>query len=370
MVLVRFSDNATDAQTEDAKAEVEGETIEEVDGTDIEAISVEGSVEAAIKEIEDEPGVESAQPSFIYTADYSPNDPRYVADEQYGLDHIRARGAWDATRGGIGSTSNPEIGIIDTGWDRDHPDLSGKVTGEYDCVGDGDPYADDAHGHGTHVAGIAAAKTNNATGIAGTAPAADLFIGRALNSNGTGSTRNIIECANRAVQAGVEVLNFSLGGFGEDQLFADSIQDYVDSGVNVVASAGNNNGCPDLDPNYPASYEGVIGVAATTSNRTRASYSDCGPRVDIAAPGSDILSTVPLNKDDDGVRDGYQLKNGTSMAAPHVAGTLALVRANGRNDEDQAKQRIFDTAEDLGTPGNDEKYGRGLINANAATGSG
>lgn len=367
-VLLTFEAGATEDQKTKAKEKVKAKQKEKIYGTGVEVLEVEGATEAAVKALEGEPGVEHAQPNFFYRPMYTPNDPFYARGDQYYLGRVRAGGAWQNALGEIGGTSNPEIGILDGGWDNayewgyadGHPDLKTKVTGQYDCAHD-DPSAEDpgVYGHGTNVAGIAAA-SNNGIGVASVAPDADLFIGKFVGNDGVGRSADLIECGNRAVTAGVEVLNISTGSYTSDPLLQDAVAGWIGKNVNVVAAVGNNgaDGCPSHVV-YPAAYPNVIGVGATDQNNARASFSGCGTRVDVVAPGVAVQSTG---------QGGYVSMSGTSQASPQVAGVVALVRSNGYNSEAQARDRIYSTARDLGPAGDDIYYGHGLLDADAATG--
>lgn len=220
----------------------------------------------------------------------------------------------------------PVVAVIDTGVDYTHPDLKGKVIKGKDFVNlDGDPMDD--HSHGTHVAGVIAAKTNNGYGIAGISWNSKIVAVKALNSQGWGMTfeiaKAIIYAANRA---DVKVINMSLGGG-----YSATEQDAVNYAVNtkgklLVAAAGNANTNSTAGA-YPAAfaltYPGkVIAVAAHQDNRCRASFSNYGTWVSITAPGVDILSTIPA-----AMGNGFASFNGTSMATPHVAGAAAVVWA-------------------------------------------
>ena len=365
-VLLNFKAKATKDQKKKAKEKVKAKQKEKIFGTEVEVLEVQGATEAAVKALEGEPGVEAAQPNFFYRPTYTANDPIYTRGDQYYLGRIRAGGAWQNALGEIGGTSNPEIGVLDGGWDNagsygGHPDLKTKVTGQYDCANDdGSAEEQGVYGHGTNVAGIAAAATNNGIGVASVAPGADLFIGKFFGDNG-GLTSDMIECGNRAVAAGVEVLSISTASYADDPLLRDAVAGWIGKNVNVVAGAGNNgaNGCPSHVV-YPAAYPNVIGVGATDQNNVRPYWSGCGTRVDVAAPGVAIKSTGP---------GGYMSMSGTSQATPQVAGVVALARSNGYNSEAQARNRIYSTARDLGPAGDDIYYGHGLLDADAVTGS-
>jgi len=271
--------------------------------------------------------------------------------------------SWGVKRIGAGTvhaTQNKGTGIrvaiLDTGIDYDHSDLEGNYKGGYDYVND-DAYPMDDNGHGTHCAGIVAAK-DNGEGVVGVAPEADLYAVKVLNSGGSGYESDVIAGIQWSVSQGIDVISMSFGGSGHSQSLQDACDEaYYRSDIVIVAAAGNNGNPPGKGDNvdYPARYDSVIAVAATDSNDNRARWSSTGPAVELAAPGVSIYSTVP---------GGYGTKSGTSMACPHVAGTAALAIGEGN-----VRQCLQNTAEDLGDLGFDTKYGYGLVDAEAATGS-
>jgi len=259
------------------------------------------------------------------------------------------------------------IAIIDTGVDLDHPDLQVNLLSGYDFVDD-DAVPEDGEGHGTNVAGIAAAALNGIR-VAGVAPTAKLLPVRVLDDSGSGYISDIasgiVYAADRA-----QVLNLSLGSVSSSQTMLNAINYAVNTrGRLVVAAAGNcgdsyylYNGCSDLNqPLYPAAYSNVMAVAATTSSDARASFSSKGTYVDIAAPGSYIYNTYYGNS--------YTYESGTSQAAPHVAGLAALVWAkNPGYTAAQVWSRITSTAVDLGATGVDTSFGAGRIDVERALG--
>lgn len=352
-VIVGFDEGVDEAKVMNRSAVKMESVYKDFSELDAQVMRVDEDVEAAVTRLEQTPGVRYAEPDFIHRSTFSPNDPLFQDGTQYGPRNVKAPEAWDVARGD--ARAGADIGIIDTGYDRDHQDLANKVSGEYDCAS-GDGSAEDLDSHGTHVSGTAAAITNNDEGVAGLAPDAQLFEGKALNDPGFGSTSDIIECSDRAANAGVEVLNYSLGSSERSQAFQDAIDRYAtEQGINVVASAGND-GCPS-ETQYPAAYEEVVAVAATNEDDQRASFSSCGQWVDLAAPGVEVISTVPSGE--------YDFKSGTSMSAPHVAGGFAVLRSADKS-RTEAEQDAFATATDLGPAGKDKYYGRGLIDFEAA----
>ena len=284
----------------------------------------------------------------------------YAADGEltnaWGVEHIGAGDAHASNNRGTGV----KVGIIDTGIDSTHPELSANYAGGWDFINnDNDPRDD--HGHGTHVAGIVGAVDNGDadTGVVGVAPEASLYAYKVLNASGSGVYSDIIAALDQAVVDGMEVANMSLGS-SEDpgQIVHDACDRAAAAGIVLVAAAGNSgkrNGSGD-NIIYPARYSSVIAVAATTSSDDRAYFSSTGPDLELAAPGYNIYSTIP------GGWYGYE--SGTSMACPHVAGTAALIIHSGISD---VRGRLASTADDLGPQGFDTLYGCGLVDAAEAS---
>lgn len=301
--------------------------------------------------------VEYASPNYYVYATGDPNDPYYSA--QWGLkqaqDHdIDAPEAWNIHTG----TSNVIIAVIDTGVDLDHPDLVAKITSGgqagYNYISPG-ALPDDDNGHGTHVAGIAAASGNNGVGIAGVSWGARVMPLKVLSASGSGTIYNLALAIRYAADHGAKVINMSLGGgCGTGWPDVESAVNYaVSKGVVLVAASGNNYAGV---VSCPGAINGVMAVGATDSSDVRASYSNYGTALDVMAPGSSIYSTWPGG--------GYAYDSGTSMATPHVAGLAALLWsfAPGLNNY-QIQSLIQNNADDLGIIGWDQEYGYGRINA-------
>ncbi|MCU0243816.1 MAG: S8 family serine peptidase [Acidobacteria bacterium] len=276
---------------------------------------------------------------------------------------IKAPAAWDAVKG------DPEliIAILDTGLDLAHPDLATKVySSGYDFANEDDE-ADDDHWHGTHVAGIAAADTGNAVGIAGVAWNCKLLPVKVTDASGDGYYSWIIDGIIWAVDAGADVINISMGGEYDDAFLEDACKYAFDRGVVVVAAAGNDGGAGVL---YPAAYdEYVLAVAASDYDDEIVSWSNYGPQVDVAAPGVYILSTAPRAYVGPG-NPPYLFASGTSMASPHVAGLAALVKSlkPGLSAAD-VMNVIRYTADDVNAaaaPGFDDHAGYGRVNMERA----
>ncbi len=348
-VLVKFKSGAPKANVQAALATQDARPVGEVSALGVQRLKVpEGQELATIAALQRHPLVEYAEPNYIIRAVLTPNDTYFPA--QWGLTKIGAPQAWDITTG----SNSLIIAIVDSGIDLDHPDLSGKIILGYDYVnGDWDP--DDDYGHGTHVAGIAAAWTNNGQGVAGVSWGAQLMALKVLNAGGTGTYANVASAVTYAADNGAKIINLSLGGDYDSSTLRNAVSYAHNKGCVIVAATGNNNG-PVL---YPAKYAEALAVAATDSADQRAWFSNYGPEVDVAAPGVGIYSTY--------LGGGYTYMNGTSMATPHVAGLAALVWSACPNyTNSQVENQIESTAVDQGAAGWDQYYGHGRIDAQAA----
>ena len=276
----------------------------------------------------------------------------------WGVEITGASEVWATDNKGTGIN----IAILDTGIDYNHPDLARNIAGGVDYSGwystDGRRnrrYWDDLNGHGSHCAGVIAALDNN-IGVIGIAPEARLWAVKVLDDNGTGYVSDIIQGLEWCVDNGIQIASMSFGGSQYSQTFKNACDEAYNSGVLLVAAAGNGGSVY-----YPAAYDSVIAVSATDSDDSIASFSSTGSEVEIAAPGVNIISTYS---------DGqYAIGSGTSMACPHVAGAAALVYASeklGLISPDEVRRRLRETAVDLGAPGKDNLYGYGRLDAAAA----
>lgn len=277
----------------------------------------------------------------------------------WGIDRIDADVAHN--EGALGE--GVEVGVIDGGIDDTHPDLEGNLadpdTDEnheswVDCQGGGCnyPWSDDG-GHGSHVAGTIAAADGEG-GVVGVAPEASLHALKVCGAAGGCRTSSIVEAVRYAADKGWDVINLSLGSPQESPALQAAGEYALEAGVLPVAAAGNR-GQPD-SVGYPAAYDEYLAVSATTIDDDLADFSSTGPEVDIAAPGADVCSAVV---------DGYGVRSGTSMASPHVAGAAAQLLAEGYTPS-EARQRLLDTAEDIGLT--ETEQGAGLVDVAAALG--
>lgn len=281
----------------------------------------------------------TSEPS-VFEALASPNDPMYAQqwalNGQYG---VMPLDAWKSTRG----SRAVKVAIIDTGISLTHPDLQGKVGPGYDFIDRTDKITD-GHGHGTHVSGIIGANTDNGIGIAGINPEVTLIPVRAVPNEGDETDAHVIEAFEFAANAGARVANGSFGKDTGSQAVADAIAAAGDKGLLAVIAAGNDGQDINVHKTYPASFHtaNMVVVAATTARGTLAFFSNYGLNaVDVAAPGSGILSSVSQN-------DGYASWSGTSMAAPQVAGVAALaLSANPSLTTAQLKQIVISSVDML-----------------------
>lgn len=282
-------------------------------------------------------------------AAYMPNDPR--VGSQYAIPQTRLDDAWDLTRG----SATVKLCIVDTGLSRTHEDIGHYVGGRDFVSSDSDP--EDANGHGTHVASIAAALADNARGIAGAAQAS-LLVARALDADGSGYMSHVASAMRWCADQGAAVVSMSLSG-GPSAVLHDAVEYAAARGALVVAAAGND-GCDDC-VGYPAAYPEVVAVGCTMSGGNLCSFSSRGPQVDIAAPGYAILGASATDD------DGYVLMSGTSMSTPLVSGVAALVKSREPTLTASAlRERLLSTARDRGATGADDAYGRGEVDAYAA----
>ncbi len=296
------------------------------------------NVKSLLQTIEGKSGILNASPDFRIYVTATPNDASYSST--WGLENaadtdIDASQAWD-----YGTSTNTVIAVIDTGIDYNHVDLASNIWINTDEIAgngvddDSNGYVDDIrgwnfaannnnpmddNGHGTHVAGTIGAVGNNGVGIAGVAWGIKMMALKFLDGSGSGDLSDAIAAIDYARVNGAKVINASWGSSSFSTALQSAIQRFQDFGGIFVAAAGNDAANNSSKPSFPANYSlaNVISVGASTSSGSLASFSNYGTNVDIAAPGSNIYSTMPGNR--------YASLSGTSMAAPHVAGAIALL---------------------------------------------
>jgi serine protease len=290
----------------------------------------------------------------------APNDPLY--SQQWNLHSLGVEMSWQETKG-----SGATVAVIDTGISQ-VPDLKETKFAEgYDFVNDQTDASDD-NGHGTHVAGTIAQSTNNGFGVAGIAYEATLMPLKVLSSGGGGTVADIAEAIRFAADHGADVVNMSLGGGGESEVMQEAIDYAHKKGVVIIGAAGNSG---QNSASYPARYAHVIGVAALDASGQKAPYSNFGAGVNISAPGGStageneaggILQNTIDPSTGESIFAAYQ---GTSMAAPHVAGVAALIKAVGVKDADEVAEVLIQSARKVQDDGLNH-FGAGKLDAAAA----
>ena len=339
-ILVKFTSPAHERSAIAAEGDRHvGDTPTHVAVVDIRGADVDAKL-AAYSARSDVVYAESNYIAHAYLA--APNDPSFGS--QWAYSKIQAVAGWSIYPSAYATTGGATLAIVDTGVQASHPDLAGRVqTGSGatclsgTCIAG--PATDD-NGHGTHVAGIAGATTNNATGVAGTSYESPIVPVKVLNSTGSGTYASVASGILWAAQHGARVMNLSLGGPSYSQTLCDAVATATNTyKVLVVAAAGNSNSSA---PSYPAACPGAVGVAATDSNDARASFSNYGsPDVFVAAPGVGVLSTY--------LGGTYATLSGTSMATPFVTGLAALiVGQNSASTPTTIKQRLAQTSDKIG----------------------
>jgi thermitase len=290
-------------------------------------------------------GVEAADYNYLREPSFVPDDLRL--GEQWGLTRAKFPGAWNDAKGG-----GAKVAIVDSGVYVNHPDI-GRIIAQRDFI-EGDAVADDDYGHGTHVTGIAGAITGNGKGVAGGCYECGLLIAKVMGVRGFTTDSRIVEGIDWSVNQGADVVNLSLGGPGDSSVLRTAVNRAYGRGAVVVAAAGNDG---TRVPNYPAAYSRAIAVSATSADGRLARFSSRGGWVDLAAPGTNILSTSKSG--------GYDKWSGTSMSAPFVSGLAGLLASQGMS-ADAIRQRMQGSAKDLGPAGYDPFYGYGRIDADNA----
>ncbi|MCD4685317.1 MAG: S8 family serine peptidase [Anaerolineae bacterium] len=349
--IVRYDSRATTRVAVAALVnEIQGTTINDI--PQLNATVVILPDEDAVNLLRARPEIARVEPNLLRTVALTPNDPQRF--DQWGLNAIDVYDAWNMARG-----TGEVIAILDTGVKLTHADLAAHIIGGWDFVNDDadaspNPSASNAS-HGTHVHGTANAVTNNDRGVAGVAWDARSIHARIIGTIGA-SAYDIAAGVIWAADNGASVINMSLAGPGWVSLERDAMDYAAARGVILVAAAGNDN---TSTPYYPASYDHVLSISATKFDNGRTSFSNKGNYIDLGAPGANILSTM--------FPTGYDRKNGTSMASPHVAGVAALVWSRGlATTREEVMEALQCSALDLDIAGWDFKFGWGLVQAEAA----
>lgn len=372
-ILIKFkqgtSQQEIDTQINNHRARI----LKRIDKLNVLTLKVPEAVqEMVLNALSKNPNVEFVEPDYYAQALSSPNDIFF--DRQWGLENIGQTInsvigkvdadidvplAWDTTYGGV------KVAILDCGINESHPDLAGKVVDRKDFTTSVSG-TNDVYGHGTHVAGIVAAVTNNNDGVAGVCPGCTLLNGKVLDDNGSGAYSWIANGIIWAADNGAKVINLSLGGPTKSTTLENAVNYAWNKGVVVVAAAGNSN---DSSYTYPAAYTNSIAVAATDNQDNRAYFSSYGSKwVDIAAPGVYVFSTwkdATSNANPQPECYGtvcYKYASGTSMSTPIVAGVAGLVWTSNYNQSASSiRSRIESTADKI--PGTGTYWSAGRVNA-------
>lgn len=311
-VTIVFQPDADNAARADYIQQIGGEIVQEIPQLNAVVVNV-ASNPTVIHALPQSPAIINSEPDYIVTALEIPNDEHYP--EQWGLPLTNAPTAWDSLP--VNGTSIT-IAVIDSGICYNHADLSGRILSNGRDYVEDDNVAQDEYGHGCAVAGVIAANGNNTIGIAGVAPNSQIMPLRVLDANGAGVYSDVAAALIYATDNGATVINLSLGAPFASTVLQNAVNYATSRGVTVVAAAGNSG---TEGVYYPAAYPDVIAVGSADANGQRSSFSSYGAQLDTLAPGRNILSTH---------RNGaYSSFNGTSFAAPHVAGLVAISRATG-----------------------------------------
>lgn len=285
-----------------------------------------------------------------------PNDTYYK--QQWELSDLNIPQAWQISKG----SSDIKVAILDSGFDRTHEDFnSSQILSGCDVTNDDSAVTEDVEGHGTEVASVVAAATNNSKGIAGAGWNVTVMPFKIADENGDIYDSSVISAITMAADAGCSVISMSIGEYEKDNAVQAAVNYASSKGCVVVAAAGNEGDAGDEEAgqlSYPASYDGVISVAATDRNNARCYFSQYNSKVDVSAPGENVLVAAPFTK------TGYTASSGTSFSTPYVASVAALAKSVFPSlTGDEFEQLIENTSTDLGAASRDDQYGWGLINA-------
>lgn len=350
-LLVKYKSNVSESERANVNAQMGAKTKRRIGplGVDVVQVDSTATVGEIMSKYKSRSELEYVEPNHLAKRFLAPDDSLF--SKQWYLQKIEAQKAWDVSQGGFGP-----IAIVDTGVAGSQADLSGHVQPGYNFVGDNTDTSDD-NGHGTHVAGIVSAATNNATGIASIGFKGSILPIKVLDHTGAGTYGDVASGIVYAADRGAKIINISLGGSSSSATLLEAVRYALGRGVVVVAAAGNNSNDSAV---YPAAYPGVIAVTATAQDDSLASFSSYGNHVYISAPGVSIISTYN--------NGGYATLSGTSMAAPAVSGLIGLALSRGSTTAQTVLNDLKATSDKVGGYAYDQNgwnryYGYGRINA-------
>jgi thermitase len=351
-ILLKPTPAASETELQSAFLQHGAREIGRISAIDVRVLQVPAQrAEAVLRALQRNPHVAFAEPDALVQTLADPDDPYY--GEQWHLPRIHAPAAWETTTGNAGIV----IAILDTGVSPTHPDLASKLLRGYNFVAGNRDTADD-HGHGTLVAGAAAAIGNNGVGVAGVAWDNRILPVKILNENGSGFVSNVAKGITYAADNGASIINMSLAGTFLSSTLSEAIEYAWAKNCILVAGAGNSG---DNIPRYPAAHPLVISVSALNASNALPSWASFGETVELSAPGVNIWST--------NYNEGYSAVSGSSFASPLVAGAAGLVLAVApKLSNADVRDVLTLTADDLGPEGHDPYYGWGRVNAGDAVG--
>ena len=361
--IIAFRSGSTRTEREKIIRDKGAEFIRDLASLDAAVIRLPASAVNAERSLAAEAKVRYMEPNHpVFISAYlEPNDSLF--DQQWSLDMMDLPYVWSSEKG----DSRIRIAVIDTGIDLEHEDLSARIDKDnaYNFANENSNVSD-GHGHGTHVAGTIGALTDNSIGIAGVSWQGEILPLKVLDESGSGNTADLAAAIKYAAgldensedMGPVDIINLSLGSKSDSQTLRDAIDAAVGEGILIVGAAGNEGRSSLI---YPAAYENVIAVGAANQFGELTSYSNYGPELDFIAPGGDsssgILSTYKDN--------GYAELNGTSMAAPHISGLIALLLSDN-NSASEIKEILEMASIHPGVEEESDQLGHGLVNANFA----
>lgn len=350
------SDNVRSLELHDAEI-AEGESLG--DTVDVLTPAAGVNVDEMIRELEQRPGVAAVSRNQMVETSALPNDPGITQGLAWQFEKVGAGEVWNQ----LGNGTAVKVAVIDTGVNINHEDLRGRCEIGYDYVAGSGSTMTDLGGHGSAVSGVIVSTANNGIGLAGIAGNAPVKVvayrtGGLYENDKNLSVSYIVAALERVTaRADIQVVNMSFGSGSSSSVLERAVRNASEAGKILVASSGNDG---DTRYNYPASYDEVISVGATTSGDGIASFSVRNSKVDLCAPGADIFTTAHIDQ-------YYRVINGTSFSSPAVAAAAAVVKSvNERLSADEVEQILIDTSQDLGTRGRDNTYGHGRIQLDEA----